>query len=341
MNRKLLVAIVSGVLAAPMAAQVQADESELHGHSATVYGSLRYGLQGVDDGAAGSSTTWDIGTNFGSRFGIEGTVAAGHGLTAGFQLERALDTDLGQRFHNVSLSGPFGAITLGRQSSGYWGATSWDGSNHLGGSTNVPDKVDGASFGSGLGGPFEFKLFAGGGDGGDGADHIEASGSLVAGPVSFGIGFMEQADDGNRYGGTVTGTAANITLEIGYEAAEDITCVAATTASTAHTAGTGTHVVTAEMPPQDCDEDRYGFNLSYLIGAGPGGGNAFVQYGQRDSDDATAMKRDLNHWVVGYSYYVSESVTVNLEHSMVDAYNTEKMARLKANTSALVLKVDF
>ena len=66
-----------------------------------------------------------------------------------------------------------------------------------------------------------------------------------------------------------------------------------------------------------------------------------MQYGQRDSDDATAMKRDLDHWVVGYSYYVSESVTVNLEHSMVDAYNTEKKARLKANTSALVLKVDF
>ena len=85
MNRKLLVAIVSGVLAAPMAAQVQADEmevephshpatyehehamedgsmsplhaheheshphSELHEHSATVYGNLRYGVSVADD----------------------------------------------------------------------------------------------------------------------------------------------------------------------------------------------------------------------------------------------------------------------------------------------------
>lgn len=98
MNRKLLVAIVSGVLAVPMAAQVQADEmevkphshpatyehehemedgsmsplhaheheshphSELHTHSFTLYGSVRSGVYMLDPQTAGADTEWDIGT---------------------------------------------------------------------------------------------------------------------------------------------------------------------------------------------------------------------------------------------------------------------------------------
>lgn len=97
MNRKLLVAIVSGVLAAPMAVQVQADEmevkphshpatyehehemedgsmsplhaheheshphSELHTHGFTLYGSVRSGVYMIDP-ADGGDTQWDIGT---------------------------------------------------------------------------------------------------------------------------------------------------------------------------------------------------------------------------------------------------------------------------------------
>lgn len=343
MNRKLLVAIVSGVLAAPMAAQVQADEMEVkpHSHSATVYGSLRYAVETSDDGLSGSSTGFGIGKNYGSRFGIKGSVGAGAGLTAGFQLERNIDGGLTERFHNVYLSGAYGTLMLGRQGSGYYGATTWDAAAHLGGATDVADKIDGVSIASSLGGPFDFKVFAGDGGAGEGADHIEVSGSLAAGPVSLGVGYMEQVDGGERLGGTVSGTAANITLLVGYEAAQDITCVAATAESVAHAAGTGDHVVTAAMPAQLCDEDRYGFTLSYLVGAGPGGGNAFLQYGQRDSDNATAMKRDLDYWTLGYSYYVSEAVTVNLVHRAKDAYNTDESARLTDRTSAVVLKVDF
>ena len=379
MNRKLLVAIVSGVLAAPMAAQVQADEmevephshpaayehehamedgsmsplhaheheshphSELHGHSATVYGSLRYAVEMSDDGVSGSSTGFGIGKNYGSRFGIKGSVGAGAGLTAGFQLERNLDGGLTERFHNVYLSGAYGTLTLGRQGSGYYGATTWDGAAHLGGATDVADKVAGASIASSLGGPFDFKVFAGDGGAGEGADHIEVSGSLAAGPVSLGVGYMEDVDGGERLGGTVSGTAANITLLMGYEAAQDIECVAATPVSVAHTPATTPvgHDVTAATTAQICDEDRYGFTLSYLVGAGPGGGNAYVQYGQRDSGDATAMKRDIDYWTLGYSHYVSEAVTVNLVHRTKDAYNADHKAQLRDRTSAVVLKVDF
>ena len=378
MNRKLLVAIVSGVLAAPMAAQVQADEmqvephshpatyehehemedgsmsplhaheheshphSELHGHSAAVYGSLRYAVEMSDDGVSGSSTGWGIGKNYGSRFGIKGSVGAGAGLTAGFQLERNIDDGLTERFHNVYLSGAYGTLTLGRQGSGYYGATTWDAAAHLGGATDVADKVDGVGIASSLGGPFDFKVFAGDGGAGGGADHIEVSGSLAAGPVSLGVGFMEEVDGGERLGGTVSGTAANITLLVGYEAAQDITCIAEKEASVTHgTMDPPAHTVTPAAPAQICDEDRYGFTLSYLVGAGPGGGKAFLQYGQRDSDDATAAKRDLDYLTLGYSYYVSEAVTLNLVHRTKDAYNDDESARLTDRTSAVVLKVDF
>jgi predicted porin len=375
MNRKLIAAVVSGALVLPVAALAQDEEAmevpehshpsvlehehELgegeemmmapmhghsyashpaaahehdasHGHSATVYGSLRYGVTMTDDDAAGSSSAWDIGSGHGSRFGIKGTTDAGGGLTAGFQLERGIADALGQRFHNVSLSGGFGSVTLGRQVSPYWGASTWDGSNHLGGLSNVGDKLQGVGFASALGGPFDFKFLLGDGStaagtgaahddtgdhavtaaaGGEGADHVEISGSFAAGPLAFTAGFQQQIDDAERIGGTVKGSAANITMHVGYEAAEDL-------------CGAG------------CDQDRYGFNLSYLLGAGPGGGNVFVQYGDLDSDDDTV---DYDYWVVGYSYYASETVTINAGHRIKNTDSTD----LTETTSVLVVKVDF
>ena len=377
MNRKLIAAAVSGALVLPMAvlAQDEAEVMEvpehshpsvlehehelgegedmmmvpmhghqyqshppaahehdaLHGHSATVYGSLRYGVTMTDNDAAGSNSMWDLGSAHGSRFGIKGTTDAGGGLTAGFKLERGIGGDaLGQRFHNVFLSGGFGTATLGRQPSPYWGASTWDGSNHLGGLSNVGDKVQGVGFASALGGPFDFKFLVGDGStdestaaahddtgdhavteatGGEGADHVEVSGSFAAGPLAFTAGFQQQTDDAERIGGTVKGTAANITLHVGYEAATDL-CGA------------------------ECDQDRYGFNLSYLLGAGPGGGNAFVQYGDVDSDNDMV---DYDYWVVGYSYYASDSVTINAGHSIKNTDSTD----LTETTSIVVVKVDF
>ena len=71
MNRKLLIGVVSGALALPLAASVQAD--------ATVYGNLRYGVSVADDGKAGSNSMWTLGANRGSRFGIKGSMEAGEG----------------------------------------------------------------------------------------------------------------------------------------------------------------------------------------------------------------------------------------------------------------------
>ena len=304
---------------------------ELHSHpDVTLYGSLRYGVTMAD---ANDDTSWTLGSGHGSRFGVKGTAAAGAGLTAGFKLERALNDGLTQRFHNVSLSGEFGTAEFGRQGSPYQAATSWDDSNHLGGGTNVPDKVDGVGFTSSLGGPFTLAAFAGGGDG-DGADHVEAKGSLSAGPVNLNVGFMQQADDVERVGGTVGGAMAGIDWEVGYQTAADVTCTAAAAASTAHTPGTHTQVTTAAMPAVMCDEDSYGFHVGYTHGAGPGGGVAYMQYGDRDSDVAA---NDLSYWVFGYAYYVSTAVTVVAEHRSQEVGDPG----VDDSTSVLVLKVDF
>ena len=305
---------------------------ELHGHSAAVYGSLRYGVTTAD---ANDSRSWTIGGNHGSRFGVKGTAAAGAGLTAGFQIERALNAGLTPRHHNVSLSGDFGTATFGQHGSPYYSAVTWDGSNQLGGATDFGLRRAGVSFSSSLGGPFSFSVFAGDGGGNSGADHLEATGSLAAGPISLNVAYMQQVDEGDRIGGTVGGAMAGIDWEVGYEAATDVTCTAAKAASTTHTpAGTDTHVGTAAMPAVICDEDRYGFHVGYTHGAGPGGGTAFVQYGNRDSDVAA---NDLDYWVFGYSYYVSTAVTVQAAHRLQEVGDPGA----DDSTSVLVLKVDF
>ena len=185
------------------------------------------------------------------------------------------------------------------------------------------------SFSSALGGPFDFSVFAGDGGPGEGVEHIEATGSFAAGPISFAGGYMEEVDGGERIGGTVSGTAANITLLAGYESGSDVECAAMMPAETAADHGTAgttgtagmTHDVTDAVPAAYCDEDRYGFNLTYSMGEGAGGGKAYIQYGQRDSADAHATKRDVDYWTLGYSYFVSETVHVRLVHQTKDAYN--------------------
>ena len=313
MNRKLLAAALSGTLALPMAAQAQAQAD------ATLYGSLRYGVAMNDSNAPNSSTRWNVGANSSSRFGIRGSVEAGEGLTAGFQIERNLDNSLTPRHHNVSLSSGFGTVTLGQHSSPYYGVTTWDGAAHLGGGTDTASRRSGASWSSALGGPFDFAVFVGR-DGGR-ANHREVTGRFAAGPVSFSAGFMQDVNGGERLGGGVSGSVANISWGLGYEAGTDLLFPTITTTTCRTTA---------------CDEDRYGFHVGYAVGGGgPGGGNAYVQFASRDSDDSN--NRDVDSWVLGYSHYVTESVTVDAVYRTQDG----RGPGVTTTASVLVLKIDF
>jgi predicted porin len=268
-----------------------------HGHSATVYGNLRFGVQMDDSDGSNDARMWDLGANKGSRFGIKGSMEAGEGLTAGFHLERAVNAALGKRLHNVYLSGGFGTVTFGQQNGPYYGATSWDNSQALGGLTDFVDDVNassrasGVSFMSNLGGPFSFHAMASSGAGGaegtgDGANNIQVSGNLNAGPVALTVGYQDNDDADERIGGTVAGSLAAVSWKVGYDSGTDA-------------GGAGV------------DDDRYGFHVGYGIGDG----NAYVQFSDMDSDDNA---KDTDGWVFGYSHVLAKNVVVYAEHATSD-----------------------
>ena len=133
MNRKLLVAAVSGALALPMAAQAVEFSASGHVNRAIVI---------MDDGTDNNVQNQE-GTASGSRFRFTGSEDLGNGMTAGFRAEVGLDGSGGApritgsneasgglrdsgsgtgsdpvrlRQVNVYFSGAFGAVTLGQQS---------------------------------------------------------------------------------------------------------------------------------------------------------------------------------------------------------------------------------
>ena len=322
MKRILTTSVVAGLLGTlGFAPVVSAD--------ATVYGSLRYGVQMSDDDTSGSSTSWNIGTNSSSRFGIRASADAMEGVTASAHIERNLDAGLSARHHNVSLSGGFGTVTFGQQSDPYYGAVTWDGAAHLGGGTDFGLRRQGAAYSSALGGPFDFSVFVSDGGAGGGADHRAIAGSFDFGPIALSLGYMQQVDDAERLGGTVGGDLGGVNWKVGYESATDLVgFVDAADANPDPECGAAGAI---------CDADRYGFHLGYAVGGGgPGGGNAYVQFGERDSDSNV---RDTDYWLFGYSHYVSESVTVDAVYRTQDTMPSG--VDQTDSTAIVVVKVDF
>ena len=308
MKRKLTTALALA-LGASIAVPAVADVS--------VYGNLRYGISVEDDGVDGTKAAWTLGANRGSRFGIKGSMDAGEGLAAGFQIERNLNAGLSARHHNVSLSGDFGTIKLGRQSAPYYGATTWDGSQTLGGLTDFDpvmtdgsSRATGVSYASNLGGPFSFSVLLGSGVGGadtkgEGVDHINAGAALSAGPVNLSLGFRNDKDGIQRLGGTASGSMGPVSLKVGADSGTD-SCGA------------------------DCDDTRFGFHAGFTVGSG----NAYTQYSNLDSDDDA---NDTDGWVFGYSHVLATNVVAYAEHGMTNDDSEDTTA----NTTVIALKVGF
>lgn len=304
MNRKLLVAVVSGALALPLAASVQAD--------ATVYGSLRFGVAMSDTDEPGANSQWDLGSNRSSRLGVKGSMEAGEGLTAGFHFERAVNETFSKRHHNVYLSGAFGTLKFGQQDAPYYGASTWDGSQTLGGLTDFVFRSSGVSYASSLGGPFNFSVLLGAAAGGeegtsDGVNHVEGAASLATGPVNLSVAYFDDDDGQTRIGGTAGGNAGPISWKVGADSGQD-SC------------------------GSDCNDDRYGFHVGY----GVGNGNAYVQFSESDSDmDAD----DTDGWVFGYSHVLAQGVVVYGEFSTTDAGASG--SQVTTTKSVAAVKVTF
>ena len=285
----------------------------------SVYGSLRYGVAVADTGVKGADAQWTLGANRGSRFGIKGSMEAGEGLTAGIHIERNLNAGLSARHHNVSLSGDFGTIKLGRQSAPYYGATTWDGSQTLGGLTDFDpvmtdgsSRATGVSYASNLGGPFSFSVLLGSGVGGadaagEGVDHINAGTALSAGPVNLSLGFRNDKDGIQRVGGTASASMGPVSLKVGADTGSDSCTVG-----------------------DDCNDTRFGFHAGFTMGSG----NAYTQYSNLDSDDDTM---DTDGWVFGYTHVLATNVVAYVEHGLTNDDSED----ITKNTTVVALKVGF
>ena len=365
MNKSLLAAVVSGALALPMAAQVQADEAEvqphshaatyehahemddgsmsplhahqhdahphaeLHGHSSTLYGSVRSGIIVQDSGAAGSDATWDLGSvdagdlgsgdRLWSRIGVDASTDLGGGLVAGLKIEKRLD-GFRTRHQNVWLEGAFGRFTLGQQGSPYQAAASWDGANFTGGNFDLAhagSRRNGITYSSSLGGPFNFKAMIADDNGPSTSTAVVHTGTMADGdfahedvttPTSSSYG---EGVDGFEVSGTLD--AGPVTINVGYADNDAGTAVVGVTAGGSF--GALGWEVGFETSDPDVGEDstRTGFFVDYGIGDGA----VYFYYEDGDNADPTPVTlvlRDNTAWVVGYSHSLGSGVSVIGEH---------------------------
>lgn len=323
----------------------------------SLYGSLRYGVEMADKDKSWvaddeEDAMWNLGSDRSSRWGIKGSMPAGEGLTAGFKMERAIGgvgspSSMTARHHHVYLSGGFGTFTFGQQDAPYYGATTWDGAQTLGGATDFLFRSSGVSYASNLGGPFNFKVLFGSGKGGketaeDGLNHIEASANFAAGPINMNLGYYDDSDmtvDGvkvhgmQRVGGTVGGNIGAINWKVGYNNGSDV-------------------VYDLEDDfDEDIeisgDDDRYGIHLGYAISDG---GNIYTQYSERkfsgdvSSVQPTEMDGNLSSLLVGYSHVVAPGVVVYGEISNTDLVGKDggvKVADVATNKAVVAMKITF
>ena len=260
---------------------------------ATLYGSVRSGIfvQNPDSG----DSTWDIGAYdgvLGSRIGVRATYDLGNNMSSGLHIEKRLE-DFSTRHQNVWLQGSLGRVTLGQQSSPYYGAVTWDGANFTGGIGDPSLRVAGISYGTQLDGPFNFQVMVLDdnpvGSSTDVVDSIELAASFDAGVATISLGYIERDDNGPYSAGAAVGGAAGaMSWKVGYQTNED-------------------------------SSDYYGFHLGYGIGSG----NAYLQYDNVDPD----IGSDTRATIVGYSHPVGTNTRIIGEHRNVkDATDTTIVA---------------
>jgi predicted porin len=134
LKKTILALAVAGVAAAPMMASAAG-----HGPDSAVYGSMRYGVESVDNGG----TTERVTTlrNFGSRFGIKGETDLGNGMTA-FGKWEAHMFGAALRDFQIGLKGDFGQVYAGDGINHTWDSyMSTDDTWWYGGQSHLSDGV--------------------------------------------------------------------------------------------------------------------------------------------------------------------------------------------------------
>jgi predicted porin len=134
LKKTILALAVAGVAAAPMMASAAG-----HGPDSAVYGSMRYGVESVDNGGTTERAT--TLRNFGSRFGIKGETDLGNGMTA-FGKWEAHMFGAALRDFQIGLKGDFGQVYAGDGINHTWDSyMSTDDTWWYGGQSHLSDGV--------------------------------------------------------------------------------------------------------------------------------------------------------------------------------------------------------
>jgi predicted porin len=341
MNRKLLVAAVSGALALPMAAQAVEFSASGHVNRAIVI---------MDDGTNNNVQNQE-GTASGSRFRFTGSDDLGNGLTAGFRAEVGLDgaggapripgtneasgglNDDGSnaagaaaddpvrlRQVNVYLSGAFGAVTLGQQSHGndITQYASLDNYAWLGGIEAGCDFGCGFNFRDSDTGmlteytPGSFQIWS------KFRDDLIRYDSPALGPASVSV----SAGNNDYYdlSVSVAGDAGNMSYQLLAGTSHDSDGSEQIEMSAAAGLSQGTHAAfgwaTDEVPGQTSAQDP----TTWHAVLGHNFGNSSVAVIYYNSEDVYGDEMDGNSWGVGFGHaFPDQAVQVYASYRMWEA----------------------
>lgn len=276
MFKKTLIAasLATMAMAAPLAASADA----------TVYGSIRLSMVGVDDG---DDMKWNVKNNS-SRLGFKGSEELDNGLKAVAHYEMGVGADTGtfgggtaNRLSYVGIEGGFGGIYIGAQWTPFYtlvGGTTDQfnalGANHINSTFRIGDAIAYAgTFGPAtviaaiIASDFSTEDY----DDDDAIDIIHAGAKFDAGPVTVGVALDNRSEgtgDGTRYGLAATYSAGEMTVAAEFTSTE------------AEMAGT--------------EDDATGIEV--YAGFGLGNGNLIhASYGQTDNGDATPSDITLGY----------------------------------------------
>lgn len=373
-NRRLLAIVVSSAVALPMAA-LQADEMEvephshpatyehdhamedgsmspmhaheheshphadLHSHGNALYGSIRTGVIMTNPEGDGDET-WNVGAIDGlySRIGVRASHDIGGGNALGVWVEKDLN-GFGTRVQEVTISGAFGTLGVGHQWTTYRLASSFDGSNYLGGNSNIGGaRAEGIKYTSNLGGPFNFGAMVRDNGtapgGGEGLDDVELSAMLDAGIANISVGYRdaEAANNANveHVSVRVSGSAGPLDFAVG-GGTVDVEAGASFRNLLKLDLDGDAKPDTTVPYPVDTDVDRFGFFLSYAVGDS---GTAYFEY-EDLSTDAGGVELDEDWVLLGYAHTLAPGVQVVAEYLMPDTPNVD------SDTGIVALHVDF
>jgi len=266
LNKSLIAAAVAAAVLAPTATLADV----------TVYGSVRLGIEGTDDG---DDLTWDV-RNESSRLGFKANEELSNGLKAVAHYEMGVDAgtgtfggDTANRLSYVGMEGGFGGVYLGSQWSPMYllvGAVTdqFNGFTSRQSITNGTFRLPNVAAYAGTFGPVKVMAAAviqGTDD--DVIDHLQVGAKFNAGPATVGVVIHQAAE-------SVTGddSAMRIAGAATFKAGE---------------AKFGLNVISTEKGfSEDNTDDWMGIEGYGAMGFG-GGNKVHLSYGQTDTGDNT------------------------------------------------------